>query len=151
MTKRFSRKAMSDSSPPLEKGRQSGGCSPTAQAYPAGKADTLRRKSLSHPAVPAAASGATDLVPRLYHTLFSCFYYRPISPHVNVFAALRRIFVAFARFFRPRGPRFCTACQGKTDKKRRPGAGIRMNMQKAGEDPEILPRAVPLRFQPSSG
>jgi hypothetical protein len=100
---------------------------------------------------PAVLPGATDLVPRLYHTLFSCLYYKRISPSVNVFAAFRRIFVAFVRIVCPDGALFCTGCRKKTDKKRPAADRDCMNMQKAGEDPEILPRAVPLRFQPSSG
>ena len=44
------------------RGRQSAGCCPSAQAYPSGKADTLRRKSLSHRRFPP--SGA--VLPHLF-------------------------------------------------------------------------------------
>ena len=94
---------MSDSSPLPKRSDSPEDILPSAQAYPPGKADTLRRKSLSHLTVPAVSAGATDHVPRLYHTLFSCFHYMHFLPAVNAFAAFSYIFVTFARFFAPCG------------------------------------------------
>ena len=149
--KAFSRKAMSDSSPPLGKGRQSVGCSPTAQAYP-----------LREGGYPSAEKPFAPTVPPCCRVLLILFRASIILCSVAfIISAFHRL----STFLPPSGAflsllcglsvpteRFSVQAVGRKRIKKRPAADRDcMNMQKAGEDPEILPRAVPPRFQPSSG